>query len=296
MTVSIRSGVDDGALQVNGVDAVVFTTGGITGGLTGNITSKIQPVTASVASNALTVTLNPTILDFRSPTLSSGAINTRSITSAISCTLPATATLGTTYVAVRNLTYRFYIIAIDATSLGGSVELAIVNSAGGNDLTETGLISTTALSTGSDSFNVIYSTTARASVPYRVVGYVEGLLDVTTNGNWSATPSTVQGYGGNALSSMSSLGYGQAWATQTRSASTNYYNTTGKPILAFIYASATSAGVVSTVNLVVAGVALTMGIGAANNGGGSFCILIPNGAVYSYTLTACFINSWVELQ
>ncbi len=43
----------------------------------------------------------------------------------------------------------------------------------------------------------IYSTTARSSLPFRVLGYVESTQ--ATAGAWATTPSTVQGNGGNAL-------------------------------------------------------------------------------------------------
>ena len=101
---------------------------------------------------------------------------------------------------------------------------------GGNNLTETGLITTTAISSGSTSASTIYSTTARTSVAYRIVGYVESTQ--ATAGTWATAPSTIQGYGGQALNAMSSLGYGQNWTdvTASRALSTVYYNTTGKPM------------------------------------------------------------------
>ena len=96
-------------------------------------TSKIQPVTASVATNALTLTLNPTTLDFRSSALSSGTVNTRSVSAPISVTVPSTATLGT----VSGQAARLILLALDNA---GAVELAVVNLAGGVNLDETTLI------------------------------------------------------------------------------------------------------------------------------------------------------------
>lgn len=169
------------------------------------VTDKIQSITSSVASNELTVTLNPTVLDFRDATLSSGAVNTRVISSAISCVVPSTATLGT----VNAQQSRIVVLAIDNA---GTVELAVVNIAGGNDLSETGVISTTALSATADSNNVIYSTTERTNVPYRVVGYVESTQ--ATAGTWATAPSKIQGYGGQA-SSLLPLRYTSAAQTIT---------------------------------------------------------------------------------
>jgi hypothetical protein len=149
---------------------------------------ELKQVTASVASNALTVTLNPTTLDFRSSTLGSGTVNTRTIATAISSVVPSGATLGTTNATLS----KVMLLAIDNA---GTVELAICNSS--LSLDESTLISTTVLDTSSDSASVIYSTTARTNVPFRIVGYVESTQ--TTAGTWAASPSKIQGVGGAAL-------------------------------------------------------------------------------------------------
>jgi hypothetical protein len=81
-----------------------------------------------------------------------------------------------------------------AINNAGTIELAVINVAGGNDLSETGLISTTAISASATSNSVFYSTTARTNVAYRVVGYVESTQ--ATAGTWATAPSTIQGQGG----------------------------------------------------------------------------------------------------
>ena len=167
----------------------------IIGPLSG-ISQQIRQLAASVSANALTLTLNPCSVDFRSSSLPTGSVNTRQVGAAISVVVPSGATLGMTNATAA----RLIILAIDNA---GTVELAVVNLAGGNDLTETGVISTTALSGSSNSANIIYSTTARTNVSYRIVGYVD--VTETTAGTWVAAPSTVQGAGGQALASMSGL-------------------------------------------------------------------------------------------
>lgn len=151
--------------------------------------SKIQPITASVAASALTITLNPTTLDFRSATIGSGTVNTRSVSAAISVVVSSGSTLGTTN-AVEN---RLTVIAIDNS---GTVELAVLNNTAGLNMDETGLISTTAEggAGAADSANVIYSTTARSNVAYRVVGYI--VSTQATAGTWATAPSKIQGDGG----------------------------------------------------------------------------------------------------
>lgn len=152
---------------------------------TTQVTSKIQPVTASVASNALTVTVNPTTLDFRSATLGSGVVNTRTIATVLSAVVPSGATLGTANATLS----KVMILAIDNA---GTVEVAVCN--GSLALDESTLISTTALSADADSASVIYSTTARTNVPFRIVGFVESTQ--ATAGTWATAPSKIQGVGG----------------------------------------------------------------------------------------------------
>lgn len=154
--------------------------------------SRILPITASVAGNALTLTLNPTIIDFRATPVTSGTVNSRIISTAISATVSSGSTLGTT----NGVLSRIAVLAIDNA---GTVELAFVNSAGTNVLTENALISTTAEggAGGADNINTIYSTTARSNVPYRLVGYVESTQ--ATAGTWASSPSKIQGAGGVAM-------------------------------------------------------------------------------------------------
>lgn len=149
-------------------------------------TSKIQPITASVGSSALTITLNPTSLDFRSTTLGSGTVTTVNIPAAISLVISSGSTLGTTS-AVQS---RIAVLAINNT---GTVELAAVNVKGGFDFSSA-LVSTTAEggAGGADSASTVYSTAARSSVAFRVVGYIESTQ--ATAGTWATAPSTIDGF------------------------------------------------------------------------------------------------------
>jgi hypothetical protein len=96
-------------------------------------TSKIQPITASVAANDLTITINPTSMDFRSIVLGSGVINTVSNSVPASIIINAGKTLGTT----NGLFSRIILLAIFNST---SADLAVVNQAAGFDLDETNLI------------------------------------------------------------------------------------------------------------------------------------------------------------
>ena len=248
--------------------------------------SPVYPITASAAASALTVTLNPCSLVFRSSTLTSGSTVTRTVAAAISVVVPSSATLGT----VSAQQSRIVVLAIDNA---GTVELAVVNISGGTDLTETGLITTTAISSGSTSASTVYSTTARTSVAYRVVGYVESTQ--STAGTWATAPSTIQGYGGQALSAMSSLGYSQTWQTVTgsRALSTTYYNTTGKPI--FIAVSP-AGNVAQTITVTVNGSTAYTQTGSFSGIGIPATVIIPVGASYSCAFSTGALNIWTELR
>jgi len=150
---------------------------------------QIPTITATVATNILTLGLNPCSLDFRSSTASSGATTTRNVTAAISMTVSNGSTLGT----VNAILSKLAVLAIDNA---GTVELAVVNANAYGLLDERVLISTTAEGgTGTaDSGTVIYSTTARTSVPFRIVGYVESTQ--ATAGAYATSPSNIAGMGG----------------------------------------------------------------------------------------------------
>jgi len=155
---------------------------------TPTLNPQIQSITATVAASALTLGLNPTSMYFRKTPLTDGTPNVRS-TAAISLVVPSGATLGT----VDGVESKITEIAIDNA---GTLELACINAIS-TVLDETGLITTLAIGTGSDSADVFYSTSARTSVPYRVVGFEDSTQ--STAGTWDTSPTLIQGAGGGAL-------------------------------------------------------------------------------------------------
>jgi hypothetical protein len=243
---------------------------------------QIPTITATAASNALTIGLGACTLDFRSSTLGSGTVTTVSGTPA-NLVISSGSTLGT----VSAVQSRIVVIALNNA---GTIELAAVNISGGTQLDETNLISTTAEGGlgAADSASVVYSTTARTSVAYRVIGYIESTQ--ATAGSWATAPSTIQGQGGEALAALSSLGFGQTWQNVQggRNSGTTYYNTTGKPI----YLAAVS-GSSTQIVLNIAGTNI-MGIGAVAGLNGLVCAPIPAG--FSYVVTCTSIGSWFELR
>ena len=240
--------------------------------------AQIQTISGSVASNALTIGAGALTLGFRSTTLTIGTITTVTGTPA-NLVVPSGATLGTVNAIASSL-------VVLALNNAGTIELAVVNILGGNDLTETGLISTTAISAGSTSSNVVYSTTARTSVAYRVIGRIDSTQ--ATAGTWATTPSLIQGAGGQAITAMSSAGYGQTWqdVSGSRVVGTTYYNTTGKPIYMYAISSASAWGITINGTSLVPGATYATQVIAA--------LLIPPSN--SYSLTSGTIGKWLELR
>jgi hypothetical protein len=247
--------------------------------------NQVQPISASIASNAITVSTSALTLGFRSTTLTSGTVTTVSGTPS-SLTIAATDSFGlvTAYGNQR--------IAILAINNAGTIELAASALYGGVSLDETGVITTAATSTTA---TAIKAANVRTSVAYRVIGFVDATF--TTATGWGSLV-LVQGQGGEALSAMSSLGYGQTWqvVTGSRSMNTNYYNTTGKPI--YVYGS-TLYSTTGTVNysLVVNGVTVGTSIAWHTNTYAQIGGVVPAGAVYQITAGANATGyAWSELR
>ena len=253
--------------------------------------SKLFPLSASVAGNALTLTLGPCHIDFRSPTLGSGAISVRGILAPISTVISAGSTAGTTSGAASSIT----VFAID---YGGNVELAWVNTIGAGTLFEDGFLTTLAEggAGAADSAVLAYSTTARSNLPYRIVGFIE--FTQATAGNWATAPSKVQGAGGiSLLSRLPPLGVYQAWiwVTPSRSAGVAYTNTLGRPMVVHVTATSSLPAVVF---LEINGAAM---YGSSASSGGSYLsisIIVPHGATYKLSTSAgsITIQQWWELR
>lgn len=254
--------------------------------------AQVQPISASVSANALTISASALSLDFRSTTLGSGTVTRVSGTPA-NLVISSGSTLGTVNGVQSD-------IAVLAINNAGTIELAAVNIAGGVDLSETGLISTTAEggAGAADSATVVYSTTARTNVAYRVIGVVRSTQ--ATAGTWATAPSLIQGAGGQAITAMSSLGYGQTWqnVTGSRAKGTTYYNTTGRPIVANI--NCTENAVNSYSGLTVAGLLIANNNMAhgTNVNVATISAVIPPGASYVWAdiVGTATLTSWAELR
>jgi hypothetical protein len=251
----------------------------------------LQSISALVAGNALTLGLAPTSLSFRSATASTGSATPVSIASALSLVVPSGATLGT----LAATSARMVLLALYN---GGAPVLGVINLAGGINLDESGVISSTAISVSATANNVVYTTAAVTNSPYRVVGYID--IAEATAGTWATAPTTVQGAGGQAMAAMQSLGMGQTWqnVTANRAPSMTYYNTTGRPISVNIgaYMSGATYAPILTIN---GSITIAGGGAVATSSWVSLFAIIPPGASYSLNATTGSISSisvWSEMR
>lgn len=249
---------------------------------------EIKEISASVAANALTISASALSLDFRSSTLTSGTV-TRVTSTPANLVISSGSTLGTVSAVQSD-------IAVLAINNGGTIELAAVNVAGGVDLSETGVISTTAEggAGGADSATVVYSTTARSNFAYRVLGIIRSTQ--ATAGTWATAPSLIQGAGGNAITSLMSLGQGQTWQnfTGSRALGSTYYNTTGKPI-AYLVTVTLDGG--DNFDMRVAGSQMAImacPTGTVNMCGGS--VIVPPGQSYGVNTSGGVLLLWYEMR
>jgi len=115
--------------------------------------------TPTLAANAMTLITNAGSFDFRSPSLATGGVITRKLSGTNSLTIPQGAALGSIN-GVANLLYQ---LVIDATSLGGGVETAVMGERAAQILDEQGVISTRAI-TETSAFTASIATTGVMTV------------------------------------------------------------------------------------------------------------------------------------
>lgn len=277
-------------LDTTGTAGQVLTAAGGGGAPIWAAPPQIESIAAAIGSNALTLTYTPQRpMQFRNPTLGNGAPVSASIASALSLTIPAGATLGS--VSGSQSTFVWAVLYN-----GGSPVLAVANIAGGLDMSETGLITSTAISSGATSNATWYSASAVTSSPYRIVAVTE--QTEATAGTYATAPSLVQGVGGEAFAALNSIGYGQSWQNLSgnRFVGSTYYNTTSRPIQVSVTISPTTGGPIAifSVNGVQAGYSqfvYNSFVGSING------VIVPPGASYVLSISgSASLASWYELR
>lgn len=235
-----------------------------------------KELVATILNGALTVTIPAgTLLTFRNPTLTDGSVINLLTVTPLSITVPSGATLG----SASAVSASYAVVAIYNA---GAPVLGIVNLNGGVDLSEQGLMSSSAIGVSSTSISTVYSSSDVTSSPY----YVLGVLQATepTAGVWSTVPTNVLGRGSNLVSSLGSIGYGQTWKNVlgSRVAGVTYYNTTGRPIM--VNAAAAVVYTNDALKLTVNGVPIIGSSAASSNPSTYVSAIVPPGG--SYVLSA----------
>ncbi len=204
-TTASRALVSDASGFMTAAAATTTTEIGYVNGVTSAIQTQLNTISAaaissnpyeisnlsiatSVSSNALTIALkqadgstNPASgsgavkVGVRSSSLTSGAYNQRSVTGALSLVISSGSTLGQANAGESTI----YVYLIDNA---GTLELA----ASSTLYPEAVLLSTTAEggAGAADSRSVVYSTTARSSIPFRLIGTI--INTQTTAGTWAS--------------------------------------------------------------------------------------------------------------
>ena len=276
--------VDDGKVQLDGALQVEGTTT-----LNGSIllgTTSVLPIDSgdpyqlknltlsiSLSVNILTLTLQtaagttPTSTDpvrvrFRNATLGTGGTTNVNVTAATTLVISAGSTLGT----VSAQAHRIYIGLLNNA---GTAELFVYNPLSGTSLrglSESGLITTTAEggAGGADSAQVSYSTTARTSVAFRIIGFFESTQ--STAGNWATSPSTIQELqpwmprtGHVVGSAITTTGANTTGVTTIPTDDTLPQNTEGTQVLSLTYTPVHSGLNYIRFNAIVSGVSVTAG-------------------------------------
>jgi hypothetical protein len=135
-------------------------------------------LTASVAANALTVTAARGSLEFRNATLTNGAITTLYNSSA-SITIPSGTTIGSSFSDTSP-------IHLYALNNAGTIELALSL----NGFIDTTIAQSTTAISGGTNRELLYSTTARASVAVTYVGKL--VAPQSFPGTWATAPTNVK--------------------------------------------------------------------------------------------------------
>jgi hypothetical protein len=165
-------------------------------------------LSAAVASNALTLTLNgadgsaptstnPIYWAFRSAVATSGALVIRQQTSALTLTITNGSTLGT----LTNIPFRLWVVIFDDN---GTLRLGVINRVAnppsiGNMYTVSEDIMCSAAAEGgaggADSSIAYYANAVVTARAIRIVGYVDFGSGQATPGTWASAPTRVQNFG-----------------------------------------------------------------------------------------------------
>jgi hypothetical protein len=129
---------------------------------------------------------DPVVVAFRNATAGTGNYVYRSITSALSITIPSTALMG----ATNGVPFKLWLVLFDDA---GTLRPGVINCLSGTSIYPLGqfpLASSTTIGTGAASAHVFYTGTGVTSKPYVVLGYAAYETDgIATAGSWNESPT-----------------------------------------------------------------------------------------------------------
>lgn len=280
----VLSGTVQNASIVNsGVTAGTYIAPTFTVGSDGRVTTassgsgNTSPVnlglSASAASNALTINLttasgatpsasSPVIIPFRSLTAATGTMTQVKVTSALSVTIPANATLGTT----NSIAFRIWIFA---SYNGSQVQLAVATCSNQTTLFgckawESSFANLQTLNSSSTSAGVPYAANNGSGQAVRIIGYCEYGSGLTTAGTWASACTTLQPFDAGIAKPGDLIQTVETTTTTNTSCNSTFTNT----------AVAQTIDVTAAPNLVIAHVVAY----AAINGNSSGLIRLNNGS------------------
>ena len=144
--------------------------------------AKKGGLTQSILTNALTLNYAVRLLQFRNSTLTDGTAVEVTPANAMGLIVPSGASLG----GVSGIPLDIFVLGIYN---GGSPVIGVVNANGGLVLDESGLISTTAISSAATSASIVYATTEVTNSPYVILARLT--VTLPTAGAWSVLPTVI---------------------------------------------------------------------------------------------------------
>lgn len=163
---------------------------------------------------------NPVVVPFRSTTATSGAVSLGTISSALSLTIPGSATLGTT----NSTPFRIWIFLV---ANGGTPALGVATCSTATTILpcaawESTLKTSVTIGAGSTSAGVLYAAAGVSNDAVRIVGHCDFSGGLVTVGTWASSCTTLQvdGPGSNKPGSVVQTSYTTSTAASSTTSAT----------------------------------------------------------------------------